>query len=85
MFPNAEDAPACPPQGSRYQPVTLFVPAEFLLPERPIAFGLGFMFGTAVPETTVHKHCKIDFWKDEIGFAEYRLMTPPAGDFVPPE
>ena len=53
------------------------------MPERPIVFWLGRVLGAAMPETTVHKDCEPGLWKNEIRFTDYRLMTPPSGDFVP--
>jgi hypothetical protein len=85
MFPNPYDVPARFAQLAVDPPVTRPVGSEFLLPERPIADRNFAMLGTGVPKTTVHEHSKPHLPKNEIGFAEYPLVPPPAGDAVPSE
>jgi len=53
------------------------------MPECAIVLWLGCVFGTAMPEATVHEDCQLELWKNEIGFAKHRLMPSPAGNFVP--
>ena len=83
MFPDSEHPPPCPAQGLIHQPVAGFVRGQFPMPERAIVFWLRCVLRATVPETTIHKDRELGFWKDEIWFAEYRLMPAPAGDFVP--
>jgi hypothetical protein len=82
MFPNPKDAPTGPAQCLVHQPVTGLVAGKFLFPKRTVAGGLRAVLGTTVPETTIHKKREIEFEKNKIRFAEHRLMSPPAGDFV---
>ena len=60
--------------------VALPVPENFIFPKGSIAFGCAVTAGAAVPETTVNKHRKFEFWKNEVGLAEDFLVSPPAGD-----
>jgi hypothetical protein len=85
VLPNPQHAPPCPAQHSRYENVARPVAGEFLFPERAIAFWLCSVFGTAMPETAVNEHRELEFWKNEIRFAEDLLIPPPTGDFVSPE
>ncbi len=82
MFPNPKDVPACPVQSLVHQPVAGLVAGEFLFPKRTVAGGLRAVLGTTMPETPVHKKCEFEFEKNKIRFAEHRLMSPPASDFV---
>ena len=66
MLPNPKNAPLGRPQRPRHQEVARLVAGEFIFPEHAVAFWLRSVLGTTVPETTVHKKCEPDFWKNEI-------------------
>jgi hypothetical protein len=38
-----------------------------------------------VPETTIHEDSDPELWKNEVGIAKHKLVTPPANDVVKPE
>jgi hypothetical protein len=58
MFPDAKHAPPCPAQCSCHESVAILVCGKFATPKCSIIFRLGFVFGTTVPETTVHEQCE---------------------------
>jgi hypothetical protein len=67
VFPNPKDTPACSAQACVHQPVAGEIAGELLFPENAVAGGLRAVFGTAVPETTVHKQCRARFAEDKVG------------------
>ena len=66
VFPNPQDTPAIRPQGSCNEPVTRDIARKLLPPKGAIVPGFGFVFGTAMPETTVHKNRQLEFEKNKI-------------------
>ena len=85
MFPQTQHAPVSAAQRPCHQNIARFVTGEFIFPKRAVACWFCSMLGTAMPETTIYEDCQLEFWKDEIRFAEDFLIPPPAGDFIPPE
>jgi len=82
MLPDSQNLPTAPAQLAVHKTITHLVPCQLLSPESTIGSRLCSVARAAVPEATIHKNGKLEFWKNEIRFAEDRLMPPPAGDVV---
>src|SRR6185437_5795000 len=82
MLPNPYHAPTSSAQGCRYFFVALAVSGNLGIPELPVGFGGRVTTRATVPETAVNKHCEFRTWKNEVGFAENFLVTPPTRNFV---
>jgi hypothetical protein len=56
-LPDSNDVPTGAPQRSVHQPVTGFIPRQFLFPESTVVRRPGRVLRTAMPETTVNEDC----------------------------
>lgn len=66
VFPDPQDPPTGLLQGPRHQRIATFVGCQLFLPERSIVLGLCAVFGTTVPETTIHEHRRARFEEDKV-------------------
>ena len=66
VFPDAQHAPALPPQCPRDEPVAGFVGGELAPPEGAVVGRLRSMFRAAVPETAIDKDHEPPLGKNEI-------------------
>ena len=82
-FPNPNHMPAELSQFPVHEQITRLVSKKFATPERAIVFWFGGVPWAAMPETAIHEHRQLDRRKNEIWFAKHRLISPPAGDFIP--
>lgn len=79
VFPNPHDEPILFAERATDPQITRPIRFEFLFPEFAVA-GRGIaMLGTAMPETSVHEDCDLHILKHKVRFAEYGLLTSPAG------
>jgi hypothetical protein len=85
MLPETYDPPAEFAKSAVDQPVTPLVARQLPRPKPSVAGGLAAVFRTPVPETTIDKKNHTLSTKHKIGFAEQRLMPPPAGHTTSPQ
>ena len=76
--PHADNAPAHLPQLARHNPVPDLISIQFLCPKLPIVLRHVRMFGTAMPETAIHKKNHLLLREDKIWFAEQGLISSPS-------
>jgi hypothetical protein len=77
--PDAKDAPAGAAEGAVDETVAGYVAGDLGFPELRVAFGLGGVDRTAVPETAVHEDGEFELGENEVRFAEDRGFAAPAG------
>jgi len=82
-MPNAQHMPTRKPQRSRHKVVTGFVAGKFVAPVCAVAFGVGCMLRTAMPETPVHENGKFKLPENKIWFSKHLLISPPALNAMP--
>ena len=83
MFPHVQYPPARTTQRPRHKRPAFSISRKSPTPEHAIILGLCGVLGAAVPETAIHKKSEPHLPGNKIWFSKYRLMPPPAGDFVP--
>ena len=72
-------------QGPGHETISGGVGGKFLFPKRTIVDWQVGMFGTSMPETTIHKDNDTLAGKGEIRFPKMALAATPAGDAMHPE
>ena len=85
MSPNPIYSPTPAPERAVNQTVAVLIRRKLFIPIRTIGLGLRSVLRATVPETSIHKHRELEFWKNEIRFAEHRVIASPAGDTVAPQ
>ena len=82
VLPDADHPPAESEQEAVHLPIAGFVASNLRQPKLGVGLGLGRVFWTPMPETTVNKHGKALLGENKIRFARQLGATPPDRDRV---
>lgn len=82
VLPNANDVPPRSAQLPIDQKISFPVALNFGSPKYPVRFGLHITLGAAMPKTSIHEDSHFLLQKDEVGFANNRVVPPPTSNLV---
>jgi hypothetical protein len=82
VLPNANDVPPRSAQLPIDQQISFPVALNFGSPKSPVRFGLHITLGAAMPKTSIHEDSHFLLQKDEVGYANNRVVPPPTSNLV---